>query len=127
MNLKGCWIYIVLAAALAILAILIMEFNGRMAEWRRLSLQEEQVAITATMLVETKVGLQTSIALATSEAGIQDWTYLDGKWVKSNEILFVPIPQGDSTPSPTATPIVTPRVVSNWELWLAMFFGPVSP
>jgi hypothetical protein len=127
MNLKGCWIYIALAAVLAILAILIMEFNGRMAEWRRLSQQEEQVEVTATMLVETKVGLETRIAFATSEAGVQEWTYLDGKWVRTNEILIVPLPQADSTPSPTPMPTVTPRAVSNWELWLAMFFGPIAP
>ena len=108
---------------MAIMAIVIMEFNGRMTEWRRLSLQEEQVAVTATMLLETKVSLETQIALATSEAGVGEWAYVDGKWVRTNEILIVPLPESGITPSLTPQPTAIPRVVSNWELWFELFFG----
>jgi hypothetical protein len=117
------WKYALAAIALAVVAMLIMEFNSRMGEWRRLSVQQEQVAITATGLAKTQDYLLTEIAHSTSPAGVQDWTYSEGRWVKSDEILVVPLPQGVSTPVPTPVPTVTPQVVSNWELWLSLFFS----
>jgi hypothetical protein len=116
------WKYILAAIGLVVVAMLVMEFNSRMAEWRRLSVQQEQVAITATGLLRTQYYLETEIAHSTSVAGVEDWTYSEGRWVKSNEILVVPLPDGESTPVPVVAPTVTPQVVSNWELWLSLFF-----
>ncbi len=117
-----------LVVVLAILIFMVMDFNSRMSEWRRLTLKRDQVAVEATALVRTQVGLETQIALATSPAGVLQWAYEDGHWVRKGDVAVVPLPgPAESTPVPTATPPVTPIAVSNWQLWLSLFVDKAIP
>ncbi len=108
------WKYIALVLGLAVLAFLIMDFNSRMTEWRRLSVQREEVSVQATGMMETQQAYQTRIAYATSPAGVVQWAYEDGHWVRSGEYLVVPLSSNQATPVPTPTPVATPRPVENW-------------
>jgi hypothetical protein len=126
-RLLSGWKYALLVVVMAVAALMIIEFNGRMAEWRRLSVQQGHTAATATSLAGTYVYLQTQVAHATSGASVEEWSYTEGRWVQSNEILVVPLPDSASTPAPTPTPLVTPRVISNWQLWLSLFLDRPTP
>jgi hypothetical protein len=115
--------YGALAIGLAMAILLIMDFNGRMAELNRLKGQRDQVAAQATSLAQTQVGFKTQIAYATSEAGVLEWAYQDGHWVREGDYLVVPVPKGDATiPTPTPVPQPTPEPVSNVQLWMTLFF-----
>jgi hypothetical protein len=118
------WRYGLLVVVLALLTLMVMDFNSRMAEWRRLTVRKEEVALQATQLAYTQASLETQIAYVTSPAGVRKWGYEQGKLVEEGDILIVPLPEGESTPAPTPAPTLAPQVVSNWQLWLSLFVDP---
>ena len=120
--LKG-WKYFLVVFGLVILALLIMDFNSRMEEWRRLTDQKENISAQVTGLAATNMSLEEQIAYATSPAGVMEWAYQDGRWVRSGDQLVVPIsPDGNRQPAPTPVPVVVSEPVENWQLWLSLFF-----
>ena len=112
---------LMIVVGLAVLAWLIIDFNSRMAELRRLSADKEQVSAQVTSLVGTQGSLQTQIAYATSENAVKEWAYQEGHWVQPGDNLVIPISPYESTPAPSPVPVVAPKVISNWQLWLALF------
>lgn len=121
------WKYIVLIIGLAVVSLMIMDMNGRVSEYRRLSQQRQQVSDHVTQLVQTQAMLQTEIAYATSPAGVLEWAYQDGHWVRKGDTLVVPISPAESTPLPTPTVAATAKPLSTWQLWLSLFIDPSSP
>jgi hypothetical protein len=117
------WRYILAVIGLVVLVLLIMDFNSRMEEWRRLTVQKEQVSAQVTSLAATNAYLEDRIAYATSEAGVMEWAYQDGHWVRSEDYLVVPLsPDGPGAPTPIPAPVVVREPVENWQLWLSLFF-----
>jgi hypothetical protein len=117
------WRYILIVVGLVVLVLLIMDFNSRMEEWRRLTVQKEQVSAQATSLAATNAYLEGQIAYATSEAGVMEWAYQDGHWVRAEDFLVVPLsPDGSGVATPAPAPIVVREPVENWQLWLSLFF-----
>jgi hypothetical protein len=111
---------------LAVLTLLVMDFNNRMAELKRLSSQHELVAAEVTSLVQTQTHLETQIAYATSEAAVMEWAYQEGHWLREGDVPVVPLPDG-SAPEPTAMPIPTQTQESNWQIWFSLFFDRQPP
>jgi hypothetical protein len=117
------WKYILIVVGLVILALLIMDFNSRMEEWRSLTVQKENISAQVTSLAATNAYLEKQIAFATSPAGVMEWAYQDGHWVRPEDYLVVPIsPDGGSEPAPTPVPVVIREPVENWQLWVSLFF-----
>jgi len=117
------WKYILVVVGLVVLALLIMDFNSRMEEWRRLTVQKEIISAQVTSLAATDAYLERQIAYATSPAGVMEWAYQDGHWVRSDDYLVVPIsPDGGSEPAAELAPIVVREQVENWQLWVSLFF-----
>jgi hypothetical protein len=121
------WKYALLIIGLAVLALLVMDFNNRMAELRRLSGQQSLVAAQVTSLSRTRTHLETQIAFATSEAAVQQWAYEEGQWVREGDIPVVPLSPPGSTEAPVATPAPTPTPEDPLEIWLSLFFDRDAP
>ncbi len=100
------WKYAVLIVGLVVIAYLVMNFNSRIANLRRLSVQREAVAARLEGLESTQALLQTQIARATSEAAVIEWAYQEGNLVRPGDNPVVPVPPEGSTPVPTPTPAV---------------------
>jgi hypothetical protein len=115
------WKYALLVIGVIVLALLVMDFNNRMAGSRRLSDKREEVAITATMLIQTQVQLETQIAYATSQAAVEEWAYEEGHMVREGENLVIPLEYPGFTPEVTVLPTTTPEPESNWQIWLSLF------
>ncbi len=115
------WKYALAVIGFVVLTMLVMDFNNRMADLRRLSDQQEIVAGRATDLVRTQQALETEIAYATSDAAVYEWAYQEGKWVREGDIPVVPLPPPGSTPEPTPEPVVTQEPESNWDIWVSLF------
>ena len=113
----------------AVLVLLVMDFNSRMAELRRLTAEKEDVSARVTSMVETQQSLQTQVAYATSDAAVYYWAYNFQHMGREGDVLVVPIQPEGSTPQPTPTPAVTPEVIQNWQVWLSLFVDqpPASP
>lgn len=101
--------------------MLVMDFNNRMADLRRLSKKSQEVANEATQLHATEMALETQIAFATSQSAVEQWAYQEGRQVREGEVIIVPVGQTGSAPesTPVPTQIAMPR--SNWETWLSLF------
>jgi hypothetical protein len=121
------WKYAAFLTILVVSALLIMDFNSRLAEYRRLSKQRDAVSAQVTSLAQTESSLKTQIAYATSPAGVMEWAYEDGHWVRQGDKLVVPVSPGGSTPAPTPTVAVTPAPLANWQLWLTLFVDTQTP
>ena len=117
---KG-WKPAVIVIGFVVLVLLVMDFNNRMAELRRLSAEKEDVSARVTSLVQTQQSLETQVAYATSEAAVYYWAYNFEHLGKEGDVLVIPIQPEGSLPQPTPTPVVTPEVIQNWQVWLSLF------
>jgi adenylate cyclase len=114
------WKPALILVGFAILVLLVMDFNNRMAELRRLTAEKEVVSARVTSLVQTQKSLETQVAYATSEAAVYYWAYNFEHLGEEGDVLVVPIQGGGEMPQPTPTPIVTPVVIQNWQVWLTL-------
>ncbi len=121
MKLGNGWKSALILVGFAVLVLLVMDFNNRMAELRRLTAEKEDVSARVTSLVATQISLETQVAYATSEAAVYYWAYNFAHLGKEGDVLVVPIQPAGATPQPTPTPQVTPLVIQNWEVWLSLF------
>ena len=115
------WKYALIVIGLVVLTMLVMDFNNRMAEQRRLSDKREDVAVEATDLMYTQVYLESQIAYATSEAAVQDWAYEEGHMVREGENLVIPLEYPGFTPEVIVIPTITPEPETNFQIWLSLF------
>ena len=115
------WKYALIVIGLVVLTLLVMDFNNRMAEQRRLSDKREDVAVEATDLRHTQVYLETQIAYATSEAAVREWAYEEGHMVREGENLVIPLEYPGFTPEVTIIPTATHETETNFQIWLSLF------
>jgi len=115
------WKYALLVIGLIVLTLLVMDFNNRMAELRRLSDKREDVAVEATNLIQTQVQLETQIVYATSEGAVEEWAYEEGHMVREGENLVIPLVYPGITPKVTILPTATPVPKTNWQIWVSLF------
>jgi adenylate cyclase len=120
-KLGSGWKSALVLIGFAILVVLVMDFNNRMAELRRLSAEKVEVSARVTSLVQTQRSLETQVTYATSEAAVFYWAYNFERLGREGDVLVVPIQQEGSLPQPTPTPVVTPEVIRNWQVWLSLF------
>ena len=115
------WKYALVVIGLVVLTLLVMDFNNRMAELRRLSDKREDVALEATGLMQTQLHLETQIAHATSEAAVVEWAYEEGHMVREGESLVIPLEYPGFTPQITVIPTATAEPESNLQIWFSLF------
>ena len=115
------WKYALLVIGLIVLTLLVMDFNNRMAELRRLSDKREDVAVEATALMHTQMYLETQVAYATSEAAVRKWAYEQGHMSLEGENLVIPLEYPGFTPKVTVIPTATPEPESNLQIWYSLF------
>jgi len=119
-KLGRVWRPALILIGFAILVLLVMDFNNRMAELRRLTAEKEVISARVTSLVETQTSLETQVTYATSEAAVYYWAYNFAHLGQEGDVLVVPIQVEGSLPQPTPTPVVTPEVIQNWQVWLTL-------
>jgi hypothetical protein len=117
---RNSWKPALMLVGFAVLVLLVMDFNSRMAELRSLTAEKEHVSARVTSLVETQQSLETQVAYATSEAAVYYWAYNFQRLGKEGDVLVIPIQQEGSQPQPTPTPIITPEVIQSWQVWLSL-------
>ena len=124
---KQPWIYLLVVFALALLVIMVMDFNSRVANLRRLTDEREKVSAERNSLLQTQSWLEERIAYATSPAAVENWAYDKGHMVRPGDIPVVPLPTGEITPTPYTIQQTTPEPSSNWDNWQQLFFGQSTP
>ncbi|MBE0410882.1 MAG: hypothetical protein IBX69_14265 [Anaerolineales bacterium] len=116
------WKYALLVVGVVVLAFLVMDFNTRMTELRRLRDKHEVVAGQVTGLALTQEHLETQIAYAASDQAVMEWAYQEGRMARDGDIPIIPLSPAEVTPVPTLGAAPTVEVVSPWQVWWALFF-----
>ena len=104
------------------LVLLILGFNHRVAQYRQLAEQAENLEVSVTMLQQTQIYLETQVAYATSDASVEQWAYREGRWIREGDHLIVPHSSLEYTPTPHPQHEATPQMLETWEIWRILFF-----
>jgi cell division protein FtsB len=102
---------------------MMMGLNARLSELFRLSAQRDSMATQVSNLDATTENLRTKIAYATSVAAVEDWARDEGHLVRPGDVLIIPLSPNGATVVPSVQPTPTPVVITNWQVWSALFFG----
>jgi cell division protein FtsB len=121
------WRYLVLLAGLALLALLVIEFNSRMTELNRLTEDRQEIQTRFNEVAGTKAALETQVAYAASNQAVEDWAYEQGRMIRPGDVPVIPLESTVTAAVPTPRPTVVATELSNWESWVALFTGPKSP
>ena len=124
---KQPWIYLLVIFAFALLVIMVMDFNSRVANLRRLTDEKDKVAAEKSSLLQTQSSLEERIIYATSPAAVEDWAYDKGHMVRPGDVPVIPLQDGEVTPTPFTIQQATPQPASNWDAWQELFFGKSAP
>ena len=118
---RSGWRLGVVVIGFGLLVLLVMDFNTRMAELRRLTAEHDVVSAQVTSLYSTQASYETAVAKATAEEAVLLWAYTYQHEVKEGDTLIVPIEIPGSLPTPEPTPTLIPQVIHNWQVWLSLF------
>ena len=118
------WQRIAAFIGIAILVLLVMDFNSRLEEMTRLSRQAESVRVRATEVMATQYNLQTAVAYANSSFSVEQWAREQAGMIQPGDVPIKPMPVPGATPSSQdLSPVVVPTQVSNWQIWMMVIFG----
>jgi hypothetical protein len=118
------WQRIAAFIGIAILVLLIMDFNARLEEMTRLSRQAEAVRVRATEVMATQYNLQTAVAYANSDFSVEQWAREQAGMIKPGDKAIAPLTAPGATPEPqNVSPVIVPTQISNWQIWMLVIFG----
>ncbi len=108
---------------LAILLLMIMDFNARMAELIRLQNEASTVQIRATNVAITQLALQTQAAYATSDFAVEEWAREQAGMAQPGDQVVIPLPVPGFTPAPEPTPTPIFENLTKLDIWIELLFG----
>src|SRR5258706_6482412 len=128
---QGSSLQIVFGSILAISLLLAINFSGRIAAGRQIDTKRDTLDHSISTLQAQATALQSELNFVNSDAFIAQWARKEGRMVKPNEVLIVPVP-GPMTPEPSPTPFIPTSLephqdTKNWKLWWQLFFDAPPP
>jgi hypothetical protein len=116
--------YAYLALGLVVITWLVMDFNGRMSQLRRITAEREVVSADLINQMETRAALEEQIIYAKSDKFVEAYAYMDAHEVRSGDQRIILVPDSQSTPQPAPLPMVVVTESNNIQNWMALFTGP---
>lgn len=124
---------IILVAVLSVGLLLVINFSGRIARGQQMEIERRRLQATIDVLEAQHVELLKERDYVADDASVEHWAQTEGKMVRDNEILVIPIPAG--IVEPTATPSAPMPGIEreaepappNWHLWWNLFFDGDPP
>ena len=125
-------VQVVLAVALAVGLVLILNFSGRIKLDRDLGRIHAQFEAEILALRAEQARLFDTLDYVKSDAYVETWARDDGKMIREGEVLIVPKSvAGAASAVASATSLVafetTVPEPENWQLWWALFFDEPPP
>lgn len=123
------------AVILAIALMLAVQFSARIADERNLNAIRDTVEDEIELLQREQEQLIEDLAYVQSDAYVEEWARSEGRMVRDNMVLVIPIPSGSSPAASEAQPIepntanieTTLPEPESWQLWWALFFDTPAP
>ncbi|MGB4595765.1 MAG: septum formation initiator family protein [Anaerolineaceae bacterium] len=114
---------LLLVVVLAVLVVMMMDFNSRMSVMLQLDQQESQLKTQKIELQQTKVKLEAEIVYANSDRALEEWAREEARLINDGDIPIIILPGGTlkNTPTPPSEPKMA--AMNTWEVWKELFFG----
>lgn len=128
----GSSLQIVFGAILAISLLLAINFSGRIAARQQIDGKYDDLQRSIKTLQAQATALQYELGFVDSNQFVEQWARKEGRMVRGNELLIVPVP-ARTTPiaAPTAVINIPPTPdrsqVNNVRLWWQLFFDMPAP
>ncbi len=125
-------IQVMFAMILGLGLLLAINFSTRITESQPLQDEYEQIVNEIAGLESEQQDLIALRDYVRSDPYVEQWARDNGKMVRPNEVLIIPVPSGE-TVEPTPTPSfnvevqTAPPTPEAWELWWALFFDQPVP
>lgn len=125
-------VQIVFSSIVAISLLLAISFSGRIAAGHKVEAERDKLLNVIGTLRAQATALKGEYNYVSSDAFIETWARGEGKMVKGDEVLVIPVP-GAITPQPTPTPFkidvaAQPKPENQtWQLWWQLFFDSPPP
>jgi len=114
---------IIVVTVVAVLVLLLMNFNQRMVLLSKLRGQEKQLTLEYANLESTRSALETQIAYANSDESVEKWAREEAGMIQEGDIPIVLLPPSEPLPAtPTQSSVIVDEV-DKWEIWQELFFG----
>ena len=107
----------------ALLTLIVIEFNNRLDELNRLTSEVNEYRAQATQVIQTQNALQTQAAFAVSDAAADQYAREENHMIQEGDIPGAPVGNSSGAIVPTPTPAPLPTVLPNWQVWWMLFFG----
>jgi hypothetical protein len=108
---------------LVIMVIWMIAFSSRISDLNRLSQEYEDAQVTMAALTATTRYLATELAIADSDAAVEEWAYENRKWIREGDHRIVIMPV-EGTPVPAETTSEPAEDSENFfRLWWELFFS----
>jgi cell division protein FtsB len=114
---------LIVIVAVAILVVLLMNFNQRMVLLSRLRSQEKTLTLEYANLEATRSVLQTQVADADSDEAVEKWAREEAGMIQDGDVPIVLLPPSEAITATPTQPVVEIDEVENWEIWQELFFG----
>ncbi len=125
-------VQIVFSSIVAISLLLAISFSGRIAAGHKVEAERDKLQNVIGTLRSQATAYKGEYNYVSSDAFIEAWARGEGKMVKGDEVLVIPVP-GVITAQPTATPFkidvpAQPKPGNDtWMLWWQLFFDSPPP
>jgi hypothetical protein len=119
--------YFILIVGVGIMVLLVLGFNKRIVDLRRLEEEANEVSTDVDRLERTYAVMETQIAYATSAAAVEEWAYEEARMIREGDHLIAPISPQESTPVPEFLAVPEIQTTENWQIWKALFFDSLLP
>ncbi len=125
-------VQIVFSSIIAISLLLTISFSGRIAAGHKMEAERDELVVNIATLRAQATALKGEYNYIQSDAFIDAWARGEGKMIKGQEVLVIPVP-GQVTPQPTPTPFkIDPGIQAveeneTWTLWWQLFFDSPPP
>jgi cell division protein FtsB len=114
---------IIVVTVVAVLVLLLMNFNQRMVLLSKLRGQEKQLTLEYANLESTRSALETQIAYANSDESVEKWAREEAGMIQEGDIPIVLLPPSEPlSATPTQSSVIVDEV-DKWEIWQELFFG----
>ena len=117
------WRRVGVFVGIALLSLIVIEFNARLEELNRLTEEAETYRAQATHAVQTEAAMQTQVAYAGSDQAVEEYAREDNHEIVEGDIPAAPYGTGNGAALSTPTPMPTSTALPNWQVWWNLFFG----
>lgn len=102
---------------------MLLGLNSRLSELFHLTDQQTIMQTKVASLKNTDIGLNTQIAIATSDLAVEAWARDQGHMAQPGDKVIVPLPPSNVPQDFSFPKTETPTPIDNWQIWWDLFFA----